>query len=632
MNFERIKLVAGPVEAVFEPETAFLRYVTIGDREVLRGIYFAVRGEDWGTVPSRIVHLDHEKSPDSFRLSFDVECVQGEIDFFWRGLIAGRADGTLEFATTGTARSSFLQSRMGICVLHPIRECSGRPCWVEQADGSLTYGRFPGDIEPWKPYTNFRAISHEVQPGLMATVRFHGEVFEIEDQRNWTDASFKCYTVPPGQSEAKTIETGSAVNQSVTMTLDGGLPTGGPRHPARTTTAVLTIDPHRTVPLPAIGFEAAGHGKSLGREAIDYLKVLRPAHIRVPLRLGGAGYSKRLRTSAIDAAALRTPIEAALFASDAYEREFSTLAEEIEDTALKISTWQIHRADGLPVSSDMIAAARRTLTPRSRAAAIGAGSNQHFSQIIRGMPPMFDLDELCYPVNPQMHTFDNASLVETLEAQGWTVENARRIAWNRPVVVSPVTMIRRHRVPISFDPEGDEERRSMQSDPRQNSLFGAGWTAGSLKYLAQAGASRITFFETEGWAGLMDATSPEKRVFPMYHVFADVADYVGGSVLKSISNAPLTVDGVALQRAGRFGVILANFTTESQPARVECPGLSGQLSVRILDGDTREVATRSPETFRGRSRDVARADGGRIDLELSPHAVVYIEAEQALRV
>ena len=79
-------------------------------------------------------------------------------------------------------------------------------------------------------------------------------------------------------------------------------------------------------------------------------------------------------------------------------------------------------------------------------------------------------------------------------------------------------------------------------------------------------------------------------------------------------------------------MILANFTTESQPARVECPGLSGQLSVRILDGDTSEVATRSPETFRGRSRDVARADGGGIDLELSPHAVVYIEAEQALRV
>ena len=41
-----------------------------------------------------------------------------------------------------------------------------------------------------------RAISHEVVPGLMAEVRFEGETFEMEDQRNWTDASYKTYCTP----------------------------------------------------------------------------------------------------------------------------------------------------------------------------------------------------------------------------------------------------------------------------------------------------------------------------------------------------------------------------------------------------------------------------------------------------
>jgi hypothetical protein len=259
---------------------------------------------------------------------------------------------------------------------------------------------------------------------------------------------------------------------------------------------------------------------------------------------------------------------------------------------------------------------------------IGAGSNQHFSQIIRGMPPIFDLDALCYPVNPQMHHSDDASMVETLEAQGWTVENARRIAWNKPVVVSPVTLIRRHLVPPSIGPDHDDERRRLQSDARQMSVFGAGWTVGSLKYLAHAGASRVTFYETDGWAGVMDAHSPEKCVFPMYHVFADVAEYIGGDVLTSTSSAPLTVDGIALQKGGRLGVILANFTRESQRARLEWPGLSGPLSVRTLDDESRELATRSPATFRNRARDAVIFEDGRLELELPPQAVLNVEVGQ----
>ena len=43
-----IPLKAGPLEMVFEPDGAFLRYVRLGRREILRGVYAAVRDpERW---------------------------------------------------------------------------------------------------------------------------------------------------------------------------------------------------------------------------------------------------------------------------------------------------------------------------------------------------------------------------------------------------------------------------------------------------------------------------------------------------------------------------------------------------------------------------------------------------------
>src|SRR3712207_7382130 len=44
------------------------------------------------------------------------------------------------------------------------------------------------------PYTTFfRSLTHEAAPGLRVTCRMEGDTFEMEDQRNWTDASFKTY-------------------------------------------------------------------------------------------------------------------------------------------------------------------------------------------------------------------------------------------------------------------------------------------------------------------------------------------------------------------------------------------------------------------------------------------------------
>src|SRR5262249_35154838 len=152
----------------------FLRYIRIGDQEVLRGIYAAVRDRNWGTILPKISDLKIESTGDSFRLSFDVVCKEREIDFFWKGLISGGSTGTIQFSFDGNSRSTFLRNRIGFCILHPIRECAGKACVVKKVNWTEERGKFPSSISPHQPFKGMQAISHEVLPGIFAEVRFQG--------------------------------------------------------------------------------------------------------------------------------------------------------------------------------------------------------------------------------------------------------------------------------------------------------------------------------------------------------------------------------------------------------------------------------------------------------------------------
>jgi D-apionolactonase len=103
---ELLQLSAGPLSLRFEE--GGLRYVRWGEREVVRRVYCAVRDANWGTVPDQITNLDADIRDDSFRIEFDVENRQAEIDFTWHGTITGEVHAPPPPAAP-SKRSSLLQ-------------------------------------------------------------------------------------------------------------------------------------------------------------------------------------------------------------------------------------------------------------------------------------------------------------------------------------------------------------------------------------------------------------------------------------------------------------------------------------------------------------------------------------------
>lgn len=630
---ERASLRAGPVSLIFE--NGAIRYIRLGDREVLRGVYVAVRDYNWDTIPPRLSNLRIESTGDSFRISFDSESRQGEIDFVWRGAIIGESDGRVVFTMDGEARATFRRNRIGFCVLHPIRECAGRACTVEHVDGSITNASFPKFISPHQPFFEIRAISHEVAPGIVAEVRMEGEIFEMEDQRNWTDASFKTYCTPLRIPFPVTVERGTRISQSVTLRLKGEIP--NLQNDCDDGCVRLALGEQPIGLLPQIGLGAASHGQPLTVTEIERLKRLNLSRLRVDLRLSSPAWEAQLTQAVSEAKALELKLDVALTLSDEAEAELTALCEAMRSVNPAVRAWLIFHKSEKVTSQRWIELAREHLQSYDTNAQFGSGSNAYFTELNREHPPVDQLDFVCFSINPQVHAFDNDSLVETLEAQAATIESARKFIGDKPLHISPVTLKPR----FNPDATGPEVTRPgmapSQVDARQMSLFGAAWTIGALKALAESGVESVTFYETTGWRGVMEvesgSTFPELfssipgAVFPLYHALADAWEFAGGETLPVESSDPLRANALAIQRDDSLCLLLANYRLE--PVELRIQNIHGRAAVRRLDETSVLAAMTDPQTFRSGIDERVTASG-ELSLILKPYATarVLIQSEE----
>ena len=610
---ERHTLKAGPVELLFEAGS--LRYFRLKGRDVLWHVYAAVRDRDWGTVPGEVRNIDLEQDSDTFTLTFESEHQQDEVHFVWQGKVTGGVDGSVTFEFDGEARSTFETNRTGFCVLHSST-CAGVPLQIEHTDGNITEGEFPTYISPHQPFKDIRAISHEITPELWARVEMTGDTFEMEDQRNWTDASFKTYCRPHALPAPYMLEEGDKVRQQVTLTLEGELPGDS----SRPQTPTLTVDSNETTPLPKIGLGVAE--APLDDATLNRLKRLNLSHLRLDLDLA-ADYRARLKLTSQEVQQLGAGLELALYLSDDAEAELDKLAQTLGEVKPQVARFLVFHKDEASTSAKWLERARATLSSYNADVPIGGGTDNFFTELNRERPPTDStdtLDVVTYSLNPQVHAFDNLSLTETLPTQAETVKNAAHFS-GKPVVVSPVTLKMRGNPNATSEDGGSVER----GDPRQLSLFGAGWTLGSLKYLSESDAVSLTYFETAGPLGVLAGATPvegfpapENSVYPLYHVFADVAEFVGGEVVKSSSSHPLAAEGLVLQKDGKLTLLLANPTSETQEVSLE--GITGPFKARMLDETNVVEAMLEPESYRKNREDL---DG--TTLTLLPYAYLRLD-------
>ncbi len=634
---ERRTLHAGPVSLVLEGGD--LRYVRLGDTEIVRRLYIAIRDRNWGTIPPRYTRFDIDDRGDHFRIDLAAEHISDDVDFAWSGAIEGQTDGTISYLLEGAPRKPFLRNRIGFCVLHPS-DLSGVSASTQTPDGAVDKA-FPDLISPHQPFIDMISISHPAGPGSIATIAFEGDLFEMEDQRNWTDASYKTYSTPLRLPYPVEVGPDDRIAQSVTISVSGAQPTTAAGDTAKRPDLEVAI--YALFHLPPIGF-GAGRSGTISPEDMTRLRSLKPAHLWVGLDLGSGDWRDDLAEATDRAIELQTTLD--LSAVAAPDGGWDSLTAAIQERSSPVGRVFAFPAIDEPVvfpRFDLathpvtIAAARTAFTAAGIDAKLGGGTRAYFTELNRASHflPVDDLDTVTYTITPQVHASDNLSVIETLQVQGETVRSARSLIGDRELVVGPVTL----QPPFNPNATGPapatpEDQLPATVDARQLSLLGAGWTLGSISELSKAGANALTFYELYGWRGLSERRrdltrrelfpSEPGQLFPLFHIFAAVADFAGASIASVTIAEPFKLAALALRSGDRVRILVASLVEERSQVSFSVPGLH-DTTITLLNETTWDEASSDPGFLRRASGAALAFEDGSATIDLLPFAVACID-------
>jgi D-apionolactonase len=618
---------AGRISALYE--NGSLRYVKYNNTEVIRMIYAAVRDKDWLTAHPEISNEIIDVTAESFHINYDCRYRLNDIDFRAQFQIVGNASGSISFEMQGEALTTFMKNRIGFCVLHPVEGCAGRDCRITHTDGSMEVSSFPEYINPRNPFRDVQAMEWQTPEGIRAVLDFSGDVFETEDHRNWTDASFKTYCTPLDKPYPVKIDKGTVIAQKVELKVFG-VPN---IIRSRSDATEIKSDMDYTKPLPAIGIGRSTRDRMLSEEDARVLREMHFSHYRTDLYLFDAGWKESFLSAARESKLLNCPLELALFFGEDAQAEAKLFLDLYKEVTPSVKSVFLFHKTIQSTPDELISTVAGLCRKHIPGAMLFAGTNGNFAQLNRARPDTSHVDGLVFAVHPQEHAFDLLTLAENLQGQSYAVESARQFAHGKRIAVSPVTIQRRFNANIeNFEAPSSGKEMPWQVDPRQMSLFGAAWTAISFKNLALSGASSVTFYETVGERGLMTGQSGSRwpqqffaapeTFFPLFHVFAFLSKFPEAEIIASCSANPLLADALVLKDKDGLSMIVSNINHQTE--YVWLPEANQSSKVLLLDEDSYDEAVRNAGWLNDSEWTGKRSAHKGLKIELRPYATAFI--------
>ncbi len=418
----QVRLKAGELDVVYE--NGSLRLIRLGNIEILRRIYSAVRDRNWETIEPHIESESLKIDKKSFEISLKLRYQSGSIHFFAEYHISGK-NNRIRFEMLGKAQTDFLKNRIGFCVLHPISECSGKYGKVIHPDGNTTDFIFPEMISAHQPAGNIQKLIWSPASGVTSTLNFSGDIFEMEDQRNWTDASFKTYCTPLGLPFPAKMKKGETVYQVVELIVKNDLIIS-----ENSNEFVFSVYPDRLSSLPELGTAMSSRKESLTQYELDLLTGLSLKHLRIEVKPGKPGFRINFKKAARESHLFGWPLFVVLYLSNDYQNEYHLFAKLCKEFCADVMYL-------LPVGQDHLAFTKinelefqiRDDFPGIK---LGTGVNAYFAELNRNRPAIKNADFVNFTICPQVHAFDILSIVENLEAQADVIKSARGFSRRNP--------------------------------------------------------------------------------------------------------------------------------------------------------------------------------------------------------
>lgn len=470
---------AGGFRLLYEPGR--IRYIHYQGVEVLRMIYTALRTSDWTTIPGGLESESVQVDEDGFSIhsifSYGAEGISYRTEIGIKG-----SKGRIEYEVSGEALSSFQSKRIGICVHHPIAGCAGQEVLITHEHERKSVHRFPGLISEKRPFTDICAMSW-TSAGIKAELDFSGSLFETEDQRNWTDDSFKTYSGPQHSTPMINVRRGDKLNQQVIMNVSGSPASDAPHE-----------EEGEKFSFPLLGYARADGQSEITDEELSRADQIPFHHYRVNVHMGNEDWRDVLHDAVEEAENLATQLELGVFVADGslIDELIAALQSDIElvDSILLLSE---ERATMEPETYSQCHAKLKAAFPHLP---VGFGSSSWFADLNTSISEKLPAcDFLAFLVSPQVHQTDNRSILENLGSQHTILRTLAAKAAGIKVHVSPIVI------------------NSRQNDDRLYSSFAAWWTINTIHNFA--GGGFLTLFELKGPRGILPSAGKPSPIFDL---------------------------------------------------------------------------------------------------------------------
>jgi D-apionolactonase len=608
----RRPLVAGPLAA--ELQDGQLRYVTFAGVEVVRGIAFLVRDENWGTYTPKIDALNIQEGADRFTVAYRAICADARQRLVYEARISGSSDGSLTFSAVATPETDVITNRTGFIVLHPAG-LAGLPVKVTHVDGREVDAVFPEHISPAQPIFDIRALAHEIAPGFWVTCRMEGDTFEMEDQRNWGDASYKTYVRPLALPWGYTLAKGRRHKQAVRLSFAGRALSGGQR---KTGDITVTLGSDLSARIPDIGVGLPPEAAGAALAVVEHLRRLAPHFLvgtidardgrglaelddcrRVAEAIPAKVIMEIVLADETDAAAALAPIAAAI------ARAGLQLEAAMISSAADLKSWQPGAVRPERPSVEGICRAARAAFSGVR---LGGGMLSYFTELNRKWPKPELVDYISHTTCSIVHAADDRSVMETLETLPAIIASTRAMIGQKPYRIGPSAIASRAN-PYGSGTAGNRANARVcltNADPRQRGLFNAAWTLGYIAACARGGLEAVTMGAVTGPFGFIHSRPNDAKhfspyfdsldgpsVYPCFHVMAGLARGGGRNVVEAQVSDARRAAALAWREDGKYILWLANLTGE--PITLRVSGLPGSdHRVCIIDGATFTQAVMNP--------------------------------------
>jgi D-apionolactonase len=486
-------------------------------KEIARGIAYLLRDANWATArATSIVTLRNE--PNGVAGATIVGAVKSDpIRFSYMLSIEADAAGTLRIETEGTALSEFSANRIGLTLLHPVPACSGLALQVTHSDGSAETTRFPNSITASQPVFDIRTLSYAlsdadtVEIGLRA-IRPDGspERFEMEDQRNWGDASYKTYIGSLRDPWPFAVKAGDVFRQEITIAVKPAA-----AHPAQVTGGKVPGEAAGRFTVPSVGVSVPMNGAAEAFDNVQRYGSPEPRYVSAYLRSDAITPEELAALGAL-CETFDCPLAVELEVHGELADALAGVAGKFAASGLKVHSILACPAaylhsyqpdavwpDVMPL--DAFYGLVRTHFPGSR---IGGGMLSYFTEVNRKWPPAGPIDYVAHSLCSIVHAADDETVLQNIESTPFIAGTiAERLPGMPYEILSARISMRQNPYGAAPEPNPDGKRIAMAvSDPRENGLFGGLWMLDMAEALSRTHADAVCFGALAGPASIY---SPE---------------------------------------------------------------------------------------------------------------------------